>query len=195
MNILRSVVVFLGASAAAFALQAGPVNTDCPVKAGTPAKPSITSSYKGKTVAFCCGNCKGQFDANPEKFVASIPALAGPQPRTALNSIEEAVKAAKEGGKVALVLFSDAGPKSKLFSQMLGDASLDESFGKVAYAMVEFTKDSADAKKLKVTSAPTLLVLDVSKEEPKELKKMSGGAPPTVKKEIEAALKKVASGK
>ncbi len=78
---------------------------------------------------------------------------------------------------------------------MLGDASLDEAFGKIAYAMVEFSKDSADAKKLKVTAAPTLLILDVSKEEPKELKKMTAGAPPTVKKEIEAAIKKVASSK
>lgn len=125
----------------------------------------------------------------------NIPGLGEAPARTAMNSIDDAVKAAKEGSKVALVLFSDGGPKSKTFSQVLGDASLDEVFGKVAYAMVEFSKDSADAKKFKVTAAATLLILDVSKEEPKELKKMTGGAPPTVKKEIEAAIKKVASSK
>jgi YHS domain-containing protein len=195
MKTFGTILGVLAVSAAAWALQAGPVNTDCPVKTGTPAKPGITSSYKGKTVAFCCGNCKGQFDSDPEKFVANIPGLAPPQPRSALNSLEEAVKSAQSGGKVAVLLFSDGGAKSKQFSLMLADASLDEAFGKVAYAMVEFTKDAADAKKLKVTAAPALLILDVSKEEPKELKKMTGGAPPTVKKEIEAALKKVASGK
>jgi YHS domain-containing protein len=193
MKIFRILFLALAAAGVAAAAQGKAINDVCPIKAGTPAKPGITSMYKGKTIAFCCGNCKGQFDADPEKYAASIPGLAGPQPRSALNSLEEGLKSGKDGTKPVVVLFMDAGPKSKAFSEMLGDPSLDESFGKVAYAAVEFKKDDETCKKLKVTAAPTLLILDPRGEEPKEIKKMAGGAPPTIKKEIDAAVKKLAS--
>jgi hypothetical protein len=121
--------------------------------------------------------------------VSSIPGLAGPTPRTGLTSADEALKAAKEGTKPLVLLFGDATPKTKLFAEMLGDPSLDESFGKVVYAVVEFKKDSDDAKKYKVTAAPTLLILDPRPEAPKELKKMAGGSPPAIKSEIEKAVK------
>ena len=75
---------------------------------------------------------------------------------------------------------------------MLGDPSLDEAFGKVSYASIEFKKDSEEAKKFKVTSAPTLLILDARPEMPKELKKMAGGSPASVKSEIEKAVKAMA---
>lgn len=192
MKIFRVAFVLAAVAGVAWA-QGAPINTVCPIKAGTPAKAGITSMYKGKTVAFCCGNCKGQFDANPDQFAASIPGLAGAIPRAGLNSYDEALKAGKDGAKPVVVLFMDAGPKSKLFSEMCGDPSLDESFGKVVYATVGWAKDDDQAKKLKVTTAPTLLILDPRGEEAKELKKMTGGAPPTIKKEIEAAVKKLAS--
>lgn len=193
MKLLKTAFVALTITGVAWAAQGKPINTDCPLKPGTPAKPGITSVYNGKTVAFCCGNCKGQFDGDPAKFAASIPGLAGPSPRAGLSSFDEAQKAAKEGTKPLVVLFMDAGPKSKMYSEMLGDASLDESFAKVSYATVLFAKDDDQCKKLKVTAAPTLLILDPRGEELKELKKMAGGAPPTIKKEIEAAVKKLAS--
>ncbi len=34
----------------------------CPFS-GKPANPSYTSTYNGKTVGFCCPNCKAKFDA------------------------------------------------------------------------------------------------------------------------------------
>jgi hypothetical protein len=189
-KILGAGGALLAAATLAWAVQGKPVNDTCPVKAGTPIKPGITANYKGKTVGLCCGNCKGQFEANPDKFVSSIPALAGPMPRTGgLASADEALKAGKDGTKPVVILFGDAGPKTKLFSEMLGDPSLDESFGSVVYASVEFKKDGEDAKKFKVSAAPTLLILDPRGEAPKELKKLTSGAPPTVKSAIAAAVK------
>jgi YHS domain-containing protein len=178
-------------AAAAWAAQGKPINDECPIK-GSPIKAGITSTYKGKTVGLCCGNCKGQFDADPEKYAASIPGLAGPQPRTGLTSAEDALAAGKEGTKPVVLLFTDGGPKAKLFGDMLGDASLDESFGKVAFANVEYKKGDEEAKKFKVSAAPTLLILDPRGETPKELKKMAGGSPASIKAEIEKAVKALA---
>jgi hypothetical protein len=48
-----SVVAALGLAAGLGWAQAGkPINTSCPVK-GTPVNPSITATYKGKTIGFC----------------------------------------------------------------------------------------------------------------------------------------------
>lgn len=46
---------------------AGPVNTTCPMS-GKAVKDGVTSDFKGKTIGFCCANCKAKFDSNPEKF-------------------------------------------------------------------------------------------------------------------------------
>jgi YHS domain-containing protein len=189
MKIIGAGAALLAAAGLLWAVQGKPINDTCPVKAGTPIKAGITAVYKGKTVGLCCGNCKGQFDSNPEKFVANIPGLAGPQPRTGLSSEADALKSGKEGAKPVVLLFGDAGGKTKLFSEMLGDPSLDESFGNVCFASVEYKKDGEDAKKYKVTSAPTLLILDSRGEAPKELKKLSSGSPAAVKAAIAAAIK------
>ena len=63
----------------------------------------------------------------------------------------------------------------------------------VAYASVAYEKDSEEAKKYKVTAAPTLLVLDPRPEAPKELKKLTSGAPAGVKSAIAAAVKSLAA--
>lgn len=48
------------------------LNANCPVS-GKPIDPSKTSVYEGKTIAFCCDNCKAKFDADPKPFVANLP--------------------------------------------------------------------------------------------------------------------------
>ena len=167
MKLVRvAVALFLGAGMA-WAFQGKPVNDECPVK-GTEIKAGITSVFNGKTVGFCCNNCKSIFDGDPTRFASKI----GPQPRTALNSIGDALKAAKEGTKPALVLFMDAGAKSKMWTESLADKDLDE------------------AKKYSVTSAPVLVIIDPA--EGKVLKSLTSTAPKTVKTEIDAAVKKVA---
>ena len=51
---------------------AKPVNDKCPVS-GAPVKPGFVSTFEGKTVGFCCNNCKGKFDAEPAKFAGKLP--------------------------------------------------------------------------------------------------------------------------
>jgi hypothetical protein len=85
----------------------------------------------------------------------------------------------------------DATAKSKTFSEVLGEKDLDESFGKVAYAAVVFEKGSDEAKKFSVSSAPTLIIVDPSHEEPKVLKSLTSAVAKTIKSEIDAAVKKL----
>jgi hypothetical protein len=84
----------------------------------------------------------------------------------------------------------DAGAKSKMWSESLGDKELDEAFGKVAYAAVLFEKGSDEAKKYSVSSAPVIVILDPT--EGKVIKSVTSPAPKTLKTEIDAAIKKVA---
>ena len=37
-------------------------NEMCPIS-GKPVNPNVSSNYNGKVVHFCCGGCKGKFDA------------------------------------------------------------------------------------------------------------------------------------
>ena len=48
-----------------------PVNEKCPVS-DKPVDPGFTSDVDGKLVAFCCGNCKGKFDADPTPFLEKL---------------------------------------------------------------------------------------------------------------------------
>ena len=181
MKILSGgVVAILLAAGIAGALGA-PINDKCPVKVGTAAKPNITATYKGKPVAFCCNNCKAMFEKDPDKYAANL----GPQARTALNSVADAVKAAK-GSKPVLVLFMDTTAKTKLWTEQLGETQLDDLFDKIAYAAVLFDKDGADEKLHGVTAAPSLVLVDPSKTDAKGKKIAS---PAGVRKEVEAAIK------
>lgn len=54
---------------------AKPINAKCPVKGSAP-DVSITSTFEGKLIAFCCTNCKAKFDANPAECAKKIPELA-----------------------------------------------------------------------------------------------------------------------
>ncbi|MFC1672070.1 YHS domain-containing protein [Planctomycetota bacterium] len=47
--------------------------TVCPVMEGNPVKKDIFIDYRGKRVYFCCQSCKGEFSANPEKYLAKLP--------------------------------------------------------------------------------------------------------------------------
>ena len=66
MKTLLSIALLAASSAFA-----GPVNTTC-IMSGKPVKEGVTSEYKGKTVGFCCNNCKAKFDSNPDKFGKKI---------------------------------------------------------------------------------------------------------------------------
>jgi YHS domain-containing protein len=73
MNKLSTLALLFLAFSVAVARD-NPINKVCPIK-GTPVNASSPSSvYMGKTIAFCCNNCKGMFDANPAKFANAIAA-------------------------------------------------------------------------------------------------------------------------
>ena len=44
----------------------------CPVMSGAINK-ELYTEYKGKKVYFCCPGCKGQFEADPEKYLEKLP--------------------------------------------------------------------------------------------------------------------------
>ena len=44
----------------------------CPVM-GNPINPDIYTEYEGKKVYFCCPECKGKFEAAPEKYISKLP--------------------------------------------------------------------------------------------------------------------------
>lgn len=56
---------------------------------------------------------------------------------------------------------------------------------------MDFDKDSEDAKKWKVTGAPTLVLLDASGAEPRLVKTIKSGSAASIKKDFDDAAKKL----
>ena len=162
---------------------------------GAPEKSKLYTSVTGAQPKMPKGNGGPLAKAEVDLIAAWIKAGAKnpPPTRAGLASADEALKAGKDGTKPVVLLFGDATPKTKLFIQQISDPSLDPSFMNVAYAAVAYEKDGEEAKKYKVTSAPTLLVLDPRPEAPKELKKLTSGAPGGVRSAIAAAVKTLAA--
>ena len=48
-----------------------PINTKCPIS-GKAGSPDAVFVYKGQSICFCCNNCKGKFESNPEQFIAKV---------------------------------------------------------------------------------------------------------------------------
>ena len=49
-----------------------PINSKCPVANKAVSAGSPTTQYRGRTVAFCCNNCKAKFEAAPNKYLAGL---------------------------------------------------------------------------------------------------------------------------
>ncbi len=65
---MKTILTILAVSFVAAGLSiAGPVNTTWPMS-GKAVKEGVTSQFNGKTIGFCCTNCKAKFDSDPEKF-------------------------------------------------------------------------------------------------------------------------------
>ncbi len=52
------------------------LNEWCPVLTDQKADPSITTTYRGQTIAFCCDRCLAKFKADPEKYLEHLPQFA-----------------------------------------------------------------------------------------------------------------------
>jgi YHS domain-containing protein len=79
---------------------AKPANSTCPLS-GEPSDAQFVVAYEGKTVGFCCNNCKGKFEADPKAHAAKIKFDAAPAPAPAApekNPEEKKVAAAPAAG-------------------------------------------------------------------------------------------------
>jgi len=70
---MKSLFLTLAAVLAACTLTfaAGPVNDTCPVK-GKPIRLIFRTTYKGQVVAFCCQDCKAEFEKNPGRYTVKV---------------------------------------------------------------------------------------------------------------------------
>lgn len=66
-----------------------------------------------------------------------------------------------------------------------------DTWSKVSFAKLQYRKGSDEAKRWKVRSAPSLVIIDNSKDKPKAVKTIRSGSPVTVRKAIEALIKKL----
>jgi YHS domain-containing protein len=48
-----------------------PINDVCPVK-GKPIRLIFRTTYKGQFVAFCCQDCKAEFEKSPGKYTVKV---------------------------------------------------------------------------------------------------------------------------
>ncbi len=48
------------------------LNANCPVHTEKKVDPTETTTYKGKTIAFCCEDCRKAFDEDPEKYAKNL---------------------------------------------------------------------------------------------------------------------------
>lgn len=58
-------------TAAAASTNSVPINKTCPVS-GKPVDASKTVTYDGSLVAFCCDDCKAEFEKDPKKFLGKL---------------------------------------------------------------------------------------------------------------------------
>jgi hypothetical protein len=65
------------------------INTKCPLS-DKDVDAAQTVTYKNQLIAFCCGNCKGQFEKEPEKFIGKVKEFkAAAAPAAAPKDIKE----------------------------------------------------------------------------------------------------------
>ena len=70
----------------------GPINEAC-FLTDKPVDPAFSSVVDGVEVAFCCGDCKSKFDADPSKFAAKLAALKAAQEPAPEPAAEQVVAA------------------------------------------------------------------------------------------------------
>lgn len=66
---MKRIALILAAicTASTLTFAAAPVNDTCPVK-GKPIRLIFRTTYKGQVVAFCCQDCKAEFEKNPGRY-------------------------------------------------------------------------------------------------------------------------------
>jgi hypothetical protein len=180
------------AGAAWGAQQAKPVNKMCPVMPDHKVDVEVTVMYKGEVIGVCCTACQKKWNANPGAYAANIKKDFGaPDMPEGADSVKAAIEGGKAGGYLVAVVIADKTPKTDAFMKMFLDAGVNPEILGCAFGKVEFKKDSEEAKAYKVTAAPTLLLIDPTKEPAALLKTITSATPKTLLKDLQDAKGKL----
>lgn len=176
----------------AWAQQAKPVNKMCPVMTDHKVDVEVTVTYKGKVIGVCCTACQKKWNANPGGYAANIKEDFGaPDMPEGANTVKGAIEGGKAGGYLTAVLFADKTPKTEAFMKIFLDAGVNPEILGCAFGKVEFKKDSDEAKAYKVTAAPTLLLIDPTKEPAAVLKTITSATAKSLLKDLQDAKEKL----
>ncbi|MBI3855659.1 MAG: hypothetical protein HY293_08205 [Planctomycetes bacterium] len=168
-----------------------PVNKMCPVQTDHKVDVEVTVIYKGKVIGLCCTACAKKW-GNGAAYEKNIKEDFGaPDLPEGADNVKAAVDGGKAGGYMVAALFADKTPKTEAFMKLFLDATVNPEILNCAFAKVPFVKDSPEAKLYKVSAAPTLLLIDPTKEPPAVLKTITTATPKTLLKDIQEAREKV----
>jgi hypothetical protein len=185
------VAVFI-AGVAVGAQNAKPVNKMCPVMMDHKVDVEVTVLWKGKVVGVCCTACQKKWNANPSAYAANVKEDFGaPDMPDGATSVAGAIEGGRAGGYLVAVVFADKSAKTDAFMKMFLDSGVNPEILGCAFGKVEFKKESDEAKLYKVTGAPTLLLIDATKEPPTLIKSITAGTPKTLLKDIQDAKAKL----
>lgn len=168
-----------------------PINRKCPMKPDVRVDPAQTVVHQGKVIGLCCSDCTEKFQKNPGQWMAAVKADAHlPVEPEGYVDAKSALDAGKSGGYLVALLFADKAGKAPILAA-ISNPALEEEFATIAYAKVEFKKDSEEAKLLKVSSAGSFVLVDARGDAPKVIKSLTSGSPASVLKEIQNARKEM----
>jgi hypothetical protein len=168
-----------------------PVNKMCPVMTDHKVDTKVTLVHKGKVIGLCCTDCVKKWGTGAA-FEKNIKEDFGtPDLPEGADNVKGAVEGGKAGGYMVAALFADKSAKTDAFMKLFLDAGVNPEILNCAFAKVEFKKDSEEAKQYKVTAAPTLLLIDPTKEPAAVLKTITSATAKTLLKDIQEAREKV----
>ena len=168
-----------------------PVNKMCPVMPDHKIDSKVSVLHKGKVIGLCCTDCAKKW-GNGAAWEKNIKEDYGtPDMPEGAETVKGAVEGGKAGGYLVAALFADKSARSEAFMKLFLDAGVNPEILNCAFGKVEFKKDSEEAKHYKVTAAPTLLLIDPTKEPAVVLKTITSATPKTLLKDIQEAREKL----
>ena len=169
-----------------------PVNKMCPVMTDHKVDVEVTVSYKGKLVGVCCTSCQKKWNANPGAYAANVKEDFGaPDMPEGASTVKDAIEGGKAGGYLTAVLFADKSAKTDAFLKLFLDAGVNPEILGCAYGKIEYKKDSEEAKAYKVTAAPTLILIDPTKQPAAVLKTITSATAKSLLKDLQDAKEKL----
>jgi hypothetical protein len=169
-----------------------PVNKMCPVMMDHKVDVEVTVAYKGKIIGLCCTACEKKWNANPGGYAANVKEDFGaPDMPEGAATVKDAIEGGKAGGYLTAVIFSDKSAKSDAFLKLFLDPGVNPEILGCAFGKVEFKKDSEEAKTYKVTAAPTLLLIDPTKQPAALLKTITSATAKSLLKDLQDAKEKL----